>query len=226
MTEHRLERFLLYSFLIHTTLILSLLVSNLTKEKTKNYYSIDFYGGGPSIPSGQAPRIEEQAPKKEPVKTKIINPREDLLIKSNVPAIPIPKPQARREEGSAAIPSAIPSAADSSGVGVGFGPDGYRGGGSGAGNFPYQWYVQVIKKKLDANWNVTEGFSRRIYAQTAFTINRDGSLTDIEIEETSNNELFDRSARRAVELSGPFPPLPHDFPENSLRVHVRFTVKR
>ena len=242
MVEPRLERFLFYSLLLHAAVLVSLLISSLLKENTKKYYTVDFYGE-PSAPSGSsaapAAQIEQKAAKEEPAKTKFVNPKEDLLIKSkkgekkvrevisDVPSIPIPKPKAKKEEGgSSEIPSGIPSAADGSGVGVGFGPDGYRGGGSGAGNFPYQWYVQTIKKSLDSNWNVTEGFSKRIYTQIGYTIRRNGSLEAIEIEETSNNETFDRSAKRAVELSGPYPPLPRDYPESTLRVHVRFTVKR
>ncbi len=240
--QSRLGRFLFYSFLIHSAVIISLFFSNLIGERTKNYYAVDFYGGesGSQAMSSGSPAapVEEKTVKQEAAKAAAANPKEDLLIKSkkkeqktrivsSVPPIPIPSPKqhARHEENSSAIPSAIPSV-DGSGVGVGFGPDGYRGGGGGAGNFPYQWYIQAIKKNLDANWNVTGGYSKRIYAQMAFTIKRDGSLLDVKVEEPSGDEAFDRAAQRAVELSGPFPPLPRDFPESSLRVHVRFTVKR
>jgi TonB family protein len=83
-----------------------------------------------------------------------------------------------------------------------------------------------MKKKLDANWNVSSGFSQKIFAQVAFVINKNGSITGVEIEQTSHNEIFDRAALRAVEYANPLPPLPADFPEPSLRVHVRFSVKR
>ncbi len=239
----RLERFIFYSFTIHLAFLGGLILNQFSFENTKKYYAIDFYGGGPSQSAadvnlgGSRPK-EAAAPKVEPVKEKFINPKEDLLIKSRktdrkekeiiseVPAIPIPKaPTAKASSGNSDAPSAIPDAVDGSGVGVGFGADGWKGGGSGAGNFPYQWYVQTVKKKLDENWNVTSGFSKRIYAQTAFTILKNGSLDDVKIEESSGNPAFDMAAKRAVEMSGPFPPLPRGFEEPALRVHVRFTVK-
>ena len=237
-----IERFVFYSFILHSALVGSLILNQFAREGTKAYYAVDFYGGGPShraadLTAASSPP-KEQAPKEEPVKEKIINPKEDLLIKSKkkekkvkevistVPAIPIPKPLPKEDGGASAAPSAIPGAADGSGVGVGFGADGWKGGSGGAGNFPYQWYVQIVKKKLDANWNVSEGSSRRIYAQAAFTIERNGGISDVKIEEPSGNDVFDLQARRAVEASGPLPPLPRDFHESTLRVHVRFTVKR
>jgi TonB family protein len=239
----RLERFIFYSFLIHAAFIAGLIIKQFSLNNTKNYYSVDLYGGGPA-PSAEANlNAEPEAPKEtvapEPVKEKVVNPKEDLLIKSKkkdkkikevisqVPAIPIPKaPGSRKEKGDSGgyVPSAVPGASDGSGVGVGFGADGWKGSG-GAGNFPYQWYIQSVKKKLDQNWNVSSGYSRRIYAQTAFTIQKNGSVSDVEIEESSGNSVFDSEARRAVQLSAPFPPLPRGFEEPTLRVHVRFTVK-
>ena len=140
-----------------------------------------------------------------------------------VPTLAVPKPLPKKDGGSD-IPSAVPEAG-SGGVGIGFG-DGIGSGGGGAGNFPHAWYVQTIKKKLDSNWNVEGGFSARIYAQVTFTISRDGSLADVEIEQTSKNEVFDRAALRAVQASSRLPPLPKGFEEPALRVHVRFTAKR
>ena len=54
----------------------------------------------------------------------------------------------------------------------------------------------------------------------------DGSIRDIEVEETSKNEVFDQAAVRAVRYSNPLPPLPKEFQESELHVHIRFTVKR
>ena len=243
MPQVRLEKFLFVSFLIHITLAGTFILNGLLQDNRKKYYAVDFYAGSPSAgqmsDGGSSPASAvQETPKAEPVKIKTINPKEDLLIKSHkkekrvkevvseIPSIPIPsaKPRTKAEEQGSGIPSAVPSASDGSGVGVGFGSDGYRGGS--AGNFPYQWYVHTVKTKLDENWNVTEGFSKRIYTQVAFTIRRDGILTEIDIEEGSGNEVFDRAAKRAVEMTNPCPPLPSDFKEPSLRVHVRFTVKR
>lgn len=236
----RIEKFIFYSFLLHSFLLTSLFFRQLSSERGKTYYAVDFLSGGTAdLNLGSSGAARETAPKEEPLKEKTVNRKEDILVKSKkkeprvkevitpIPSMPIPRAPDKKNAGSdiSDIPSVIPGTSDKSGVGVGFGAEGWKGGGSGAGNFPYQWYVQTIKKKLDANWNVTGGFSRRIYAQVAFTIARDGSLSDIQIEESSGNDVFDLQAQRAVDASGPFPGLPRGFQEPSLRVHVRFTVK-
>ena len=236
-------KFVFYSFSLHAALIAGFMIRQFALEDTKKYYAVDFYG---APPAGAARHAQDDAgngrdrslpPKTVSQQKTVINPKEDLILKSKkkikvvkeaIPAIPIPKaPEPKSAGGGAAsAPSAVPDAVGGSGIGVGFGADGWKGGSGGAGNFPYQWYVNSVKKKLDENWNVTGGFSRRIYTQVAFTIARDGSLSGIEIEEKSGDDAFDYQARRAVLGSGPFPPLPRDYRESTLRVHVRFTVKR
>ena len=203
----------------------------------KTYYAVDFLGGG--MPSGGAPRGSSRQSQLEKNKTIAVNPQEDLLLKSKkksnkkeilstapaVPAIPIPKAPSRVESEPSDVPSAIPNSG-SGGIGIGFGDGGFGSGSGGAGNFPYAWYVHAIRKRLDSNWNVTSGFSERIFAQVAFTIKRDGSLVDIEVEESSKSDAFDQTALRAVQTSSPLPPLPQGYDESALRVHVRFAVKR
>lgn len=168
--------------------------------------------------------------------------KEKEVIAKAIPipsSMPIPKPL-DTPNAIPSAPSAIPSPGsgsggrgngagavkDGSGVGIGVGDGvGEDSGFSGGGNFPYTWYVHSVKKKLDSNWNVVSGFDRRIFTQMAFTIGRNGNITEIEVEESSGNDAFDLAARRAVEYSSPLPPLPGDFQEPNLRVHVRFTVK-
>ncbi|OGR85955.1 MAG: hypothetical protein A3A86_03175 [Elusimicrobia bacterium RIFCSPLOWO2_01_FULL_60_11] len=232
-----IQKFVFYSFSIHTALVGGFIFRQVFSNSSKEYYAVDFYSPADAQDVGNG-RDRSLPPKIDSQKETVVNPKEDLLLKSKdkkkkkekVSAIPIPIPKAPAPKGEAGdesdLPSAVPDAVDGSGVGVGFGKDGWKGGGSGAGNFPYQWYVQTIKKNLDGNWNITGGFSRRIYTQVAFTITRDGSLADVEVEEKSGNDVFDYQAKRAVSESGPFPPLPGDFHESELRVHVRFTVKR
>lgn len=233
MFELDLRRYLFYSFLLHIFFIAGIGMHGLFKSTRKTYYSVDFLGGLPGAVRMGGETQKEQ----ESATAKVIHPQEDLLIKSKqkpskkekeiistVP-LPPPPPQAKVKGGAESI-SEVPRLGAESGIGIGIGEGGFGGGGGGAGNFPYTWYVHTLRKKLDANWNVTSGFSSKIIAQVAFTIKRDGSISNIEIEESSKNEVFDRAVIRAVEYSHPFPPLPTGFPESELRVHVRFTLKR
>lgn len=235
MIPAELHRALTYSMLIHVFCLGWYATSGMFKETGKTYYAVDFVAG---IPEGMKPKVSEKMAKKEArAKASVIDRKEDLLIKSKKPlkmkevvekeppkpTLEVPKPP----EDAAKIPQAVPGVPVDSvtGIGIGFGKTGWGRSGSGAGTFPYTWYVHSMKKKLDANWNVTGTYHKRLFVQVAFTILRDGQLTDIDVEETSRNDDFDRAALRAVTFSAPMPPLPKDFPESNLRVHVRFTVK-
>jgi TonB family protein len=55
-----------------------------------------------------------------------------------------------------------------------------------------------------------------------FKIGRDGSISDVQIERSSGFPFVDRAAQRAVIASSPLPPLPADFHESSLGVHLKF----
>lgn len=230
------SRYVTYSSLIHLILLGAIIFSSLIVTQEKKYYTVEFMGTAshPAAPVQPAEPIVQKPVEEKTVKTRYINPKEDLVIKSkqklppnekeiisDVPPPPPPPPGLKSVRSNAAIPGIVPSV--ESGVGIGFG-DG--GGNAGAGNFPYAWYVQSIKKKLDSNWNVTSGFSNRIYAQVVFTIKKDGNIQEAQVEEGSGNDIFDRAALRAVESASPLPPLPSGFDEPDLRVHVRFTVKR
>lgn len=229
-----LNRYCTYSFLLHVAVIAWIGIATLAPRPAKQYYAVDFIGA----PSGEIVKSAPQTPAPETVKPveepkTVVNPKEDLLIKkktkkkvkevvSEVPEVPsVPQPKLLKGKAKEEDTSVIPSAPAGSGVGIGV-----EGGGGTAGDFPYTWYVHTIRQKLDGNWNVSSGFDKRIYTQVAFTIRKDGSIADPEIEEGSGNDVFDRAALRAVEYTNPLPPLPSGYTESQLRVHVRFTVKR
>jgi TonB family protein len=53
-----------------------------------------------------------------------------------------------------------------------------------------------------------------------------GDIVDIEVVASSNIEPLDKSVRRAVDRSGPWPPLPAGFPETSLELQLVFRYGR
>jgi periplasmic protein TonB len=55
-----------------------------------------------------------------------------------------------------------------------------------------------------------------------FTIERDGTISSIELLESSGVPPYDNAARRALELSSPLPPLPANFPRDRERVTIRY----
>jgi protein TonB len=94
-------------------------------------------------------------------------------------------------------------------------------------NFPYEWYLNVLRTKIFAAWDppgerLLAGHRRHVVVR--FRIHRDGSITDIRIDGASGTPGLDTSARRAIERGGPYPPLPPAYEEDRLDLGVRFTV--
>ena len=55
-----------------------------------------------------------------------------------------------------------------------------------------------------------------------FTIQRNGTITDVEMLSSSGVPPYDNAAKRAIELASPLNPLPPNFPKPSERVTARF----
>jgi TonB family protein len=95
-------------------------------------------------------------------------------------------------------------------------------------DFPYAWYLNVLRTKITAAWDppgerMLAGHARQVIVE--FRIHRDGRITDVRIGGASGTPGLDASARRAVDAGGPYPPLPPEFEGEWLDVGVRFTVR-
>jgi TonB family protein len=100
-----------------------------------------------------------------------------------------------------------------------------QAGGDFAGRYPA--YVEAIRRRIAQNWQQSSidpsaRASRSIHAVATFTINRDGSVRDIRITETSRNSSFDNSGLRALYDSNPMPPLPADYSGSYVAVTFDF----
>jgi len=92
--------------------------------------------------------------------------------------------------------------------------------GRGTWRFP-SWYVDLIHNKAFANWTPPPRATTK-EACVFFEIYRDGRIGNLGVERTSKDSSFDESALLAVKKLEPLPPLPGEFPENSLKVHLTF----
>jgi len=94
-------------------------------------------------------------------------------------------------------------------------------------DFPYAWYLRQVLQKVEERWQTQNRSSEpaqkpRIYVE----IRRDGSIVPPRIEQTSGSSFYDRAALRAITEASPFPPLPADWANPSLRVLFNFDLKR
>lgn len=89
-------------------------------------------------------------------------------------------------------------------------------------SFKYDYYLGLIKNKVDNRWSQPVAHKKTRKALIEFTINRKGDVSNARVADSSGDSYFDQTALRAVTLSAPFPPLPRGFKGDSLRVHYRF----
>jgi TonB family protein len=92
-----------------------------------------------------------------------------------------------------------------------------------SGDFPFTYYVNRMRQKIAASWQVpagSEGSERS--SVVYFRVHRDGSVTHVKVEKSSELFLFDQSCQRAVLEAAPMPPLPREFHDEYLGVHFSF----
>ena len=215
-----MRNYLIYSSSAHFLLlaVFFAFARNSLAVKKQEAYFIDFIGPQKVVTmekAGAAPAAE--APVKEPpkaLKTKPKEPeepKEDLFSTKHVDE-PLPKPSVLGGKTKLFKSQPAAKAAGESGAPV----------LAGLSNFPYPWYITRVREALWNSWMQKMPSSGELKCTVKFAINRGGSVSDISVEDSSGNRLFDNAAETSVENSGPFPHLPDDFYEDSLTVHVEF----
>ena len=105
---------------------------------------------------------------------------------------------------------------------------GFSGGGGDFGS-RYAWYVDAVRRKVSENWLKYEidpsiTAARRVYI--TFDILRDGSSTNIQLEQSSGVPSLDQSAVRALQRIDTFGPLPNDYSGGRVSVEFWFDYRR
>lgn len=207
-----MRQYLLYSFSTHFLLFVFLFVlsKNSFSIKKPQIYFIDFIGPSKVVTVGaQADQT--------PAKIATVLKTEDADLKTGSKSEPLPKPsllgdsnrlfsQNKPEQpkaGQTEQSNGNPITADFS-------------------NFPYPWYITQVREALWNAWMEKMPGSGGLKCVVKFEILKDGKIKAPSIEKSSGNRLFDYAALSSAENAAPFPPLPDDFFEEKLVVHVEF----
>jgi len=174
----------------------------------------------PAAAKPVAPVIHEPAPVVEtPKPVKVTAPP----AKNTAPPSPFGKSTKKASEIPVPVP--LPPSTSTTAAATTTAPD-IAAGASGVtalegGDFPYTMYLTNMNRLIGTHWfrpQITGDLSTKI----AFTINRDGRITDARIETPSGNGTADRAALRAVLEASPLPPLPFGYNGTYLGVHLIF----
>jgi len=93
----------------------------------------------------------------------------------------------------------------------------------------YGWYVTALRNRISSNWlesTISPSLMSAPRVYITFDILRDGTITNIEITQSSGMPEVDRSALRAVQASSPLSPLPPDYSGNQVSVKFYFDFRR
>jgi len=85
----------------------------------------------------------------------------------------------------------------------------------------FGWYVDQINRTMANNWykqEVDPGTPRGARVYLIFTIHRDGSPSNLQLDRSSGSPTLDLSCERAVQRVETFGPLPGAYNQNTLKV--------
>jgi TonB family protein len=86
-------------------------------------------------------------------------------------------------------------------------------------DFKFNYYIDQLLSAIDSKW-VRPPLGNDVKTVISFRIERDGSLTDLQVAQSSGYNSFDLAALRAVQNASPFPPLPRAYRQDSLGVNL------
>jgi outer membrane biosynthesis protein TonB len=176
---------------------------------------------------GTAPKVDRVAlptPKAEPA---MVLP--DPKLKPKAP----PKTDVRSKDDSGRAGGRGPetekgsTTVETGAKGMGFGLSNIGGGGTGGhlevDNFCCPEYITEMVERIQSNWAERQQSVGTVLMK--FTIMRNGQLTAISIEGSSNIFALDQASSRALYLTK-LQPLPAAFPDDHLIVHLSFEYQR
>ncbi len=94
--------------------------------------------------------------------------------------------------------------------------------GSGRG-FTYSYYLNILLNKIGEQWqNPYKGQDVVLKSIIYFEIDKNGTIANVRLEENSGDDLYNETTIRAVTLTKKLPPLPEEFSNDYLKVHLEF----
>lgn len=89
----------------------------------------------------------------------------------------------------------------------------------------YQKYLLNMKQKIELYWEYPDLAARNGWQgnlRINFRINKDGTVSDIELAKSSGYPMLDDAAITAIRLASPFPPFPKNFEIEDINIKGQF----
>ncbi len=143
--------------------------------------------------------------------------------------IPEVKPETRRPRRTPREPRTLEAPPDAPVSPVPPPPEPEKGAGGRLETevaFPYAYYTEAVTRLITERWTPLVGTPDGAKAVVTFRIARDGTASNVAIDESSGISDFDAVALQAVRLVPKFPPLPAGFEWDDLRIRFFFEYRR
>lgn len=82
-------------------------------------------------------------------------------------------------------------------------------------------YMKEIENRIKSNWHPPT-CDKSMHVVLQFKVLKDGTINSIDVLESSNFYALDLTAKRALSVSAPFPPLPSSFKGDSIDIQFSF----
>ena len=245
------QRMLTASIALHVAVVAVVLLAprglfERASDAPKTVMTISLGGGGEGPRNGgmntlggrpvQVQTPPEETPKREAVRPPAATTPE-MVLPTKAPAKPVknapPEVKQAPDEARGRTPTkgaqvvAGTAIADTGVRGQGFGLA--SGGGAGSGSrldvadFCCPDYIVTMLERIRSAWRQDQGATGLTIVK--FTIQRDGRLTDAVVEQSSGSSVLDLAALRAVMNTRTIPPLPSQYPNPTLGLHLNFEYR-
>jgi len=141
---------------------------------------------------------------------------------------PTPPPPNAVPYGGGGAPT-VPTTSFALGAGTTQGGLSFSGTAGGDFGSRFSWYVEAVQRRVSGNWlqsTVDPNVSAAPRVIVTFDILRNGTITNIQTERSSNNYSVDASAIRAIQASSPVSPLPGEYSGSRVGVEFWFDFHR
>jgi len=253
--DESLKQFFYISLIAHLTFCILAATGYYFSDRHANWggpggsITVGLVGSVPAIPLPRPDVVSENRVvdeskglfKSEPVK-KLTPPPDATPIpkfEKNKPPKYVTRPSKVLENPTPLPPNAIPYGGGgtpnvpvtSFALGAGTTQAGMTFTGAGGGDFGsrFSWYVEAVQRRVSGNWlqsTVDPSVSAAPRVVVVFTILRNGTVTNVQVIQSSNNYSVDSSATRAVKDSSPLLALPAEYSGATVNVEFWFDFHR
>jgi len=240
-----LRKMLAASLALHVAAAAAIIVSPMvwhsrTPDELPTVMTVTLGGGPPGpVSGGMNPMAGRPVQTTEPAtKPEAVRPPAARTPEMTMPVPkgkPMPKTAAKTdvEEGRGSTPARGvelrqgaafgETGAEGSGFGLSTGGQGGEGSYLDVADFCCPEYLSIMTTSIRRNWDSNQSVSG--VTMVKFTIRKDGSIEDVSVERPSGYTVLDMAAQRAVGVTRRLPPLPAEYTNDRLTVHLRFEYK-